>query len=287
LDRGAASLAGTENTFTAWSGASRDMPARPNKGRAREVGNEDLRRGRKAAHRAHSRRQRVLAVLVARRALVRGARLAGGSGRPQRPWDELTRHRGRELGDLVGDMRETVDELPAPGGSADLLLGHSLGALTTAWHVAGCRFAGSSWRTPGPQSTDFGAVAEGVEADAPLARAKSLRRQLAEHPAWAEEDAENDVASLAECDAGPSAELVGDGLRHDLVSLLHAIRVLVLLVLAGVGRGSPLVGQERAAAGAARRVGRGVRDRTRRPPRPSDATWHSWENGLCGPRPTV
>ena len=162
--------------------------------------------------------------------------------------------KGLELTDLAGDVWETVAELLAPGEVIDVLLGHSLGALTASRLAADGSVPLRRLvleDPPGPRSTNFGAVADGVKADAALAKVspeESLRRQMAEHPAWRQEDATNNVASLAECDAEPIGDLVRNGLRYDLVGLLGTIEVPVLLVLAGEERNSPLVGSERADA---------------------------------------
>ena len=122
------------------------------------------------------------------------------------------RMRGDErLEDLARDVYETVFE---PPDRVDVLLGHSLGALTA---LELCRNHGEpTWRLvleepPGSESTDFEEVARAVQADTALAKESPeevVRRYLAENPSWAEEDARNSVAGLRDCDAGPVAEFV-------------------------------------------------------------------------------
>lgn len=82
------------------------------------------------------------------------------------------RMRGERLEDLAADVHETVFEAPGADG-ADVLLGHSLGALISLelWrsHEEPAR------RTvledpPGSEMTDFEEVARGTEADAALAK---------------------------------------------------------------------------------------------------------------------
>jgi pimeloyl-ACP methyl ester carboxylesterase len=166
---------------------------------------------------------------------------------------------GERLGDLARDVYETVFEPPGTG-HVDVLLGHSLGALTV---LELCRnYAEPARRLvleepPGPESTDFEEVARVVEADTALAKESPeevVRRYLAENPSWTEEDARNSVAGLRDCDAGPVAEFVRDGLRYNLMELAGFVAAPTLLVLGSEERGSALSASERmAVAGSLRR----------------------------------
>jgi pimeloyl-ACP methyl ester carboxylesterase len=161
------------------------------------------------------------------------------------------------LDDLATDLHETVFEAP---GTVDVLLGHSLGALIA---LKLCERHGEPARRlvleepPGSESTDFGEVARATELDAVLARKSpetAVRRNLAQNPTWAEEDARNSVAGLLDCDAVTVAAFLRDGLRYDLAEMVRSVSIPTLLVLGSEERGSMLPAPERAAvAGSLRR----------------------------------
>ncbi len=167
---------------------------------------------------------------------------------------------GLRLEDLAGDLYETVAALLGPEESVDVLLGHSLGALAA---LELCREHGDLVERlvleepPGSESIDFDEISRGVEAD--VARAREApeahkREQLEENPSWSEGDAVANVESLRDCDAGPVAATIRNGLHYDLTTLVGSVEVPTLLVLGSEARGSALPEPERTAvAGALRR----------------------------------
>ena len=162
---------------------------------------------------------------------------------------------GESLKDLAADLHETVTPLLAPGERVDVLLGHSLGALTALEFVT--EHPGLVRRLVLEDPPDskggpsgFEGVARDVEAgiaratEDPDAVARDVR---AEHPSWADEDVANDVAGDLACDAGPVAEMVRGSMRLDLPAMVEALKVPTLLVLGGEDRGSVMLEPERAA----------------------------------------
>lgn len=156
---------------------------------------------------------------------------------------------GEDLGDLARDVDETFFEPPG----ADVLLGHSLGALTA---LEICRNHGDAARSlvleepPGSESTDFEEIASEMETGAAVAGESPealVQRYLDENPSWMEEDAMNCVAGLRDCDAGPVAGLIRAGMRFDLAGLAGSVAVPTLLVLGSEERGSALPSPEREA----------------------------------------
>jgi pimeloyl-ACP methyl ester carboxylesterase len=164
---------------------------------------------------------------------------------------------GETLDDLAEDLHEMLSGLP---GEVDVLLGHSLGALAV---LQLCQNYGEPARRlvledpPGSESTDFGEVARETQASAVLARGspeEAVRRSLTENPALAEQDARNSVAGLLDCDAGPVAAYLRDGLRYDLAEMVRSVSIPTLLVLGSEERGAMLPAPERATvAGSLRR----------------------------------
>lgn len=165
-----------------------------------------------------------------------------------------------ELGDLAADVRETVSGLLEPGAQLDVLLGHSLGALT-AMKLCGDHpdFARRLvLEEPPSGGNDPDETAREVEQSAARAREDPLtlsREMLSENPSWAEEDAANSVAGLRDCDAGALASFRRSGLRWDLAALADSLQVPALFVLGDEDRGSGLPGGERAAVASALRQG--------------------------------
>lgn len=153
------------------------------------------------------------------------------------------------LEDLAGDLYETIFE--SARGRVDVLLGHSLGALTA---LELCRRHADVVdrlvleEPPGSKSMDFAKIADGIEADA--IRAKEApetfeQEQLAQNSLWSKEDSVENVQSLRECDAGPVAEMIRNGLRYDLEALARSVEVPALIILGSEARGSALPEPER------------------------------------------
>lgn len=165
-----------------------------------------------------------------------------------------------ELGDLAADVRETVMDPLGSDARVDVLLGHSLGALT-AMKLCGDHpdFARRLvLEDPPSGGSDPDETARQVEQSAARAREDPLalsREMLSENPSWAEEDAANSVAGLHDCDAGALASFRRSGLRWDLAALAGSVRVPALLLLGDENRGSGLPGSERAAVADALRQG--------------------------------
>jgi pimeloyl-ACP methyl ester carboxylesterase len=158
---------------------------------------------------------------------------------------------GLTLDDLTQDLYETASGLLGPAEKIDVLLGHSLGALTV---LKLCEEHGDLVERvvleepPGSESSAFEEVAAMVETD--VARAieapeEMKREQQEENPSWTEEDAANNVASLRNCHAGPIADMMRNGLRYDLSALVGSVEVSTLLVLGSEARGSALPEPER------------------------------------------
>lgn len=157
------------------------------------------------------------------------------------------------LDELAGDVYETVAGLPGAGEGVDVLLGHSLGALTVLrlreLHGAVARRIVLE-DLPGLSSSDRKAISHGIEEDAAKVRRDSeafAREQRAANPSWAEEDVSNGVTNMLDCDAGPVADLIRRGLRYDLVGQVVALDVPTLLLLGSEARDSRLRGEERVA----------------------------------------
>lgn len=170
---------------------------------------------------------------------------------------------GEEIEDLAADVHETVTPLLGPGEHVDVLLGHSLGALTAL--KLGTEHPGLARKLlleDPPDSkggaSGFDGVAQDVEAG--VARAKGdpeavARNLRAEHPSWTDEDVANDVSGDLDCDAGPVAEMARGGLRLDLPAMIGALEMPSLLVLGSEDRGSFMLDPERTAVAEALRHG--------------------------------
>lgn len=165
-----------------------------------------------------------------------------------------------ELGNLAADVYETLTDLLGSGVRADVLLGHSLGALT-AMKLCGDRpnlARRLVLEDPPSGGNDPNETAREVQEGAVRAHEdpRALAREmLSENPSWAEEDATNSVAGLRDCDAGALARFRRHGLRWDLVALAGAIPVPTLLLLGDEVLGSALPASERAAVTNALRQG--------------------------------
>jgi pimeloyl-ACP methyl ester carboxylesterase len=163
---------------------------------------------------------------------------------------------GLGLADLAADLADTV-EAAAGRAPIDLLVGHSLGALVVSQLLA--TRPGLARRLvledpPGLGTTDWAALADGIEADGARARndPDGLRRQLqAESTDWVPGEAERRVADLAACDATGIAAALRRGVVYDLPALVRSAGVPTLLLLGEEALGSALAGPDRAALVAA------------------------------------
>ena len=164
-----------------------------------------------------------------------------------------------QLGDLAEDVHETVAGLLDPDGRIDVVLGHSLGALTA---LGFCGLYGDLVRRvvledpAGSESADAEETAREVEEAASRASEAPddlVREMMEENPSWAQEDCELAVRSLRECDARGLAAM-RRGFHWNLAGLAGFVEVPALLVLGSDARGSGLPEPERSAvAGALRR----------------------------------
>lgn len=170
---------------------------------------------------------------------------------------------GEKLADLAADVHDTVTPLLDPGGRIDVLLGHSLGALTalklSTEHpdlVRRLVLEDPPDSKGGPDG--FEGVAQGVQAGAdqaskdPGAVTRNIR---AGNPSWDEEDVTNDVAGDLACDARPVAAMMRSGLRFDLTAMIGALEIPTLLMLGGEDQGSVMLEPERTAVTEALRLG--------------------------------
>jgi pimeloyl-ACP methyl ester carboxylesterase len=167
------------------------------------------------------------------------------------------------LDDLAADLAETV-QAECPGDAAwpapalrsapiDLLVGHSLGALVASQLLA--TRPGFARRLvledpPGTSTTDWAALAAGIEADSARARTdrEGLREDLlAESPDSAPGEAERRVADLAECDAAAIAAALRREPVYDLPGLMGSVQAPTLLLIGEESLGSALLEPDRAA----------------------------------------
>ena len=170
---------------------------------------------------------------------------------------------GESLANLAADLHETVAPLLGPGERINVLLGHSLGALTAL--EFGTERPGLVRRLVLEDPPDsrggsrgFEGIARDVEAGVARARKDpeaAARDQRVGNPSWAEEDVTNDVAGDLACDAVPVAALVRSGLRLDLPARVGAVEVPTLLMLGSEGRGSGMLEPDRSAVAEALHAG--------------------------------
>ena len=160
---------------------------------------------------------------------------------------------GLTLEDLMEDLHETAQGLSSFTEKIDILIGHSLGALTALKLYKEHDDLIERLvleEPPGSETSDFEEIASMVESDVARAREapdEMKRQQLDENSSWTEEDAENNVVSLRYCDDGPVAEMIRNDLRYDLSALVGSVEVPTLLVLASEAQGSALPEPERTA----------------------------------------
>jgi pimeloyl-ACP methyl ester carboxylesterase len=143
-------------------------------------------------------------------------------------------------GSFAADVETTIDALGV--APVDLLVGHSLGAAVSMELVH--RRPDIARRLvmedpPGQDRADDVAFQTNLEREVRAARSDAdseLRRELAENPAWLEEDARQDVEGRAASDLdGILASLrSGTGLR--VIELAPSIRIPTLYILASQDR---------------------------------------------------
>jgi pimeloyl-ACP methyl ester carboxylesterase len=142
-----------------------------------------------------------------------------------------------------------VQQAPDP---VDLLVGHSLGAITAAaalsWHpqLAGAVVLEDP---PGRRRGDARAFADDVERDARTVRrdrAALERRSAVDHPGWAAQDVHWDVEGIARAQAAAIADGLRAGLRRrNVAELIAGVRVPVLVLAGEPDRGGVLAEPDR------------------------------------------
>jgi pimeloyl-ACP methyl ester carboxylesterase len=153
---------------------------------------------------------------------------------------------GVGLPDLAADVAETITRRPV-----ELLIGHSLGALTVMTLLgAEPDFAKHAVIEDPPDraSIDPAGMIAGIEADTTKARENPdgfMAELLA--PPWnlEREDAEAKLSALQRLDEATAIAELGAELQFDVVALARAIQVPTLLFLAKEANGSALTGQAR------------------------------------------
>jgi pimeloyl-ACP methyl ester carboxylesterase len=160
------------------------------------------------------------------------------------------------------------------------VLVHGVTASARTWWRVGPWFAENGWRVVAVDLRDHGASprmrgdeglddlawdvhetvfeAHATELDATLTRKSpkaAVRRNLAQNPTWAEQDAKNSVTGLRDCDAGPLGEFLREGLRYDLTDLARSVTIPTLLVLGSAERDSMPPAPKRAAVAGSLRQG--------------------------------
>ena len=147
---------------------------------------------------------------------------------------------------LATDVLETVDAVVGEG-QVDLV-GHSLGALTVLT-AAGMsdRLGRVVAEDPPDRDARLEVVADDVVSSTALAYGdpeRFLADVRAEHPAWPEQDVQNELLGHQELEAEPFAAALR-GMRFDLLELLEEARAPLLLVLGKEERDSRLTGETR------------------------------------------
>jgi pimeloyl-ACP methyl ester carboxylesterase len=170
------------------------------------------------------------------------------------------------IDDLVGGV---VSQLVGP---VDLLVGHSLGAISALFVAArhpGLVGAVVLEDPPGGAGVDPEVLADGIESDAQLVRTdrdRLLRGCARDNPGWAPSDIEHDVEGIARAQVPAlAAGLRGGHWSWDLPALVADAPVPVLLLAApesagpfGQAPGSALSGEVRRAVRALLPAGRFV-----------------------------
>lgn len=185
-----------------------------------------------------------------------------------RGWDvtalDLAAHGGNRMdGPLTTDalVDSVVTQVADP---VDLLVGHSLGAVTAISAVGAhpeLARAVVLEDPPGgrPAEGAVGELARGVELDAETARTDRdvlVRRSRRDHPGWADDDVEHDVVGVEQADAVAVASGLRAGLAGWDVPRLVAAAGMPVLLLAAAEPDSALIGEVRSATRAALPAGR-------------------------------
>lgn len=181
-----------------------------------------------------------------------------GHGRSPRGFD------GISLADLAADVAETVrSETGERDGTAEdgrdgeplveLLIGHSLGALTAMTLLAAePSFARQVVLEDPPcqEAVDWPAEAERVGRDAHLARTdpETLRAELRAPPdSLTKRDAEHKITCLRALDVETLQAVLRGGMVFDVAAMARKVTVPALLFLGEPARGSLLFGEPRPA----------------------------------------
>jgi pimeloyl-ACP methyl ester carboxylesterase len=159
-----------------------------------------------------------------------------------------------DLADAVVDtIRTETGEASGDGASVDLLLGHSLGALTAMTLVA--RDPSLAPRVvleepPASEAADVRQLAADARVDAERARREPevVRAEVAAGPPpLSAEDADARLRSLQALDADALADSLRHGLDWDVAAMARKVEVPALLILGREALGSMLTGDARAA----------------------------------------
>ena len=152
----------------------------------------------------------------------------------------------------IDDLADDLDAVVAThaGGRLDLLVGHSLGAVVSMWLAHRSPSMAGRLVLEDPPSLDRSgdtAFLERLRAEIHAARERpedEVRRELAEHPGWAEEDAVQNVAGRALADDDGIVASLRRPRGFAVAELAAEMRIPVLYLLADEGR-SVLVGPAR------------------------------------------
>lgn len=148
------------------------------------------------------------------------------------------------LDDLAADAAETIDAL-LDGRRPELIIGHSLGAMTTLTLLRHRPDAAQRVVLEDPpgrsDERDFPTVAARWREDVLRARespADAAAAIRADNPRWADGDVTQEVDGLARSQIDTIVASFSDRWQFDTPSLLASVRVPVLLVLGDEARGS-------------------------------------------------
>ena len=153
------------------------------------------------------------------------------------------------IGDLAQDLGRMIDD--RAGGRVDLLVGHSLGAVVSMWLVHRRPSVAVRLVLEDPPSLDRTGDTEFLDRlRREIAAARTdpegeVRRELEQHPAWAEEDARQNVEGRAMADADGIVASLDRPRGFAVAELAAEMQVPTLYLLGAEDRGSVLVGAAR------------------------------------------